>query len=118
MKDDNKTKKQLIDELAEQRKLIKKLESETDKQIKTSSRTDENHFSYKTFYEFSPIMYFTLDSEAKILAVNPTGAEILGYSEQELIGQSVLRVFHHDDRQALLEHFNNCISNPDALYSW
>jgi PAS domain S-box-containing protein len=45
----------------------------------------------------SPI-YITLNSAGMILAVNPSGAASLGYDAKNLIGQSVMSLFHPLDR--------------------
>jgi PAS domain S-box-containing protein len=73
---------------------------------------------YRALYDANPSMYFTVDSEGRILSVNIFGAEQLGYSTQELIGQSVLMVFHPDDRQAVLEQLKLCLKNPGRVSKW
>ncbi|MEE8126839.1 MAG: PAS domain S-box protein [Nitrospirales bacterium] len=52
---------------------------------------------YRALYDQTPLMYFTVDSNLKVLSVNQFGADLLGYSIQELLGQSVLSVVHPED---------------------
>ncbi len=73
---------------------------------------------YKTLYEENPSMCFTVDAEGKILSANRLGAEKLGYTAEELIGQSVLRVLYPDDKEAVLNQLSKCLRNPEQLASW
>ena len=42
---------------------------------------------YEDMFEFVPIGFFTLESEGRILEVNPTGANLLGVERSDLIDQ-------------------------------
>ena len=55
---------------------------------------------YQSLYEHNPFMYFTLTVEGTILSVNSFGAEQLGYRTEDLIGQSLLKVFDRKDQPA------------------
>jgi len=44
-------------------------------------------------FENNPIMYFMVDAGGKIMAVNPFGAEQLGYRVDELLGQAGAQSF-------------------------
>jgi PAS domain S-box-containing protein len=73
---------------------------------------------YRALYEDIPSMYFTMDSEGKVLSVNRFGAEQLGYMAEELIGKSVLNVFYEDDKKAVLEQLTTCLQNPGQAFRW
>lgn len=73
---------------------------------------------YRALYDDNPSMYFTVDKEGKVLSVNQFGAEQLGYSVKELVGQSVLNVFYEDDKNAVLEQLTACIHNPTQIAHW
>ncbi len=60
----------------------------------------EHQELYRTLYEHIPLMYFQLDRRGYVLSVNEHGARELGYAPEELVGRSVLDVFHPDDRPA------------------
>ena len=53
-------------------------------------------------------MYFMVDAAA-VLAVNTFGAEQLGYTVGELVGQSVLKVFFPDDKAAARKNLELCV---------
>ncbi len=67
---------------------------------------------FRALYEESSSMYFTLDTEGKILSVNQFGAEQLGYAVKEIVGQSILTLFHKDDRKAVRQRLNACQMTP------
>ena len=73
---------------------------------------------YRALHRDIPTMIFTLDTEGKVLSVNPYGASQLGYTIQELEGEPVLNVFHPDDRQAVSEQLLECLENPGRVYRW
>ena len=90
-------------------------------EIKTSGMDDSVQCIedwYKTLYEENPSMCFTVDGEGKVLSANRFGAEQLGYTAEELIGQSVLKVIYPDDKKAVLEQLTECLRNPKRLTSW
>ena len=81
-------------------------------------RLHKSEEKYRTLYEENPSMYFTVDEMGTILSVNSFGAAQLGYSVGELIGNSVLMVFHPDDHEAVTEQLKECLRDPEKLYRW
>lgn len=73
---------------------------------------------YRTLYDENPAMYFTINEGRIVLSVNRHGIEELGYSEDELIGHSVLSVFHEEDREKIKRQLNKCFANPDQIFRW
>jgi PAS domain S-box-containing protein len=73
---------------------------------------------YRALYEDNPSMYFTMDAAGTVLSVNSFGAEQLGYTVEELLGQPVLKVFHPDDREAVREQFARCLQSPMEVAHW
>ncbi|MGH7555494.1 MAG: PAS domain S-box protein, partial [Longimicrobiales bacterium] len=73
---------------------------------------------YRAMYDDNPAMYFTVDPAGIILSVNRFGAEQLGYGAGDLVGRSVLDVFHEEDRAAVLEQVAACLQNPNAVADW
>jgi diguanylate cyclase (GGDEF)-like protein/PAS domain S-box-containing protein len=78
----------------------------------------ESEARYRALYDDNPSMYFTLDGEGLIAAVNRFGAEQLGYTPEELIGQSVLKVFHPDDREAVQRQLAECLREIGQIARW
>jgi PAS domain S-box-containing protein len=78
----------------------------------------ESEERYRELYEDNPSMYFTVDPGGTVLSVNRFGAEQLGYTAAELVGRSVLEVFHPDDRAAVMLGMQECITTGPRLQQW
>jgi PAS domain S-box-containing protein/putative nucleotidyltransferase with HDIG domain len=78
----------------------------------------ESKERYRALYEDNPSIYFTVDAAGTVLSVNPFGADQLGYTVEELIGQSVLKVFYQDDREAAQQQLMACLQNPRQVAHW
>ncbi len=66
---------------------------------------------YRILYEDNPSMYFTADAEGKILSVNKYVVDRLGYSVDELAGQSLFKVFHPEDQETIHQNFLVCLDH-------
>jgi len=73
---------------------------------------------WQAVFEHNPTMYFIVDEAGTILSVNPFGAEQLGYSVNELVGRSVLNVFHETDRAAIQRNAASCLEQLGQSMSW
>jgi two-component system, cell cycle sensor histidine kinase and response regulator CckA len=69
-------------------------------------------------YQRSPLMYFTVDSDGRIVGVNRTGLEQLGYARDELVGRHVADVFHPDDREAARRQVTMGFREPEITHAW
>jgi formate hydrogenlyase transcriptional activator len=73
---------------------------------------------WRNVFENNPTMYFMVDPAGTVLAVNPYGAEQLGYAVEELVSRPVLQVFYGSDREAAQRHVVQCMSQPGQSLSW
>jgi PAS domain S-box-containing protein len=73
---------------------------------------------WKAAFESNPTMYFIVDVAGAIASVNNYGAEQLGYTVSELVGQPVLDVFYEPDRQSVQGHANACFEQPGRMMRW
>jgi PAS domain S-box-containing protein len=71
---------------------------------------------FQALFRDIPTMAVTLDSDWKIILANPCCTSQLGYTIDELKGQSVLKLFHEDDRSAVAEELQKCLENPYQVY--
>jgi PAS domain S-box-containing protein len=78
----------------------------------------ESEQQWKNVFENNPTMYFMVDAAGTVLSVNPFGAEQLGYTVSELIGRSVLDVFHPLDREAARRNLATCLEHLGRANSW
>lgn len=73
---------------------------------------------YRALYQDNPSMFFTLAADGMIVSVNSFGASQLGYGIEELEGQSVLKVFSEEDREAVTAQLLHCLHNPWQTERW
>jgi len=73
---------------------------------------------WRAAFESNPTMYFVLDARGTIVTVNSFGAQQLGYTTSELIGQPVLNVFHEPDREMVRRHANACLGALGHTMRW
>ncbi len=79
-------------------------------------RTREEQF--KTQYDNTPSMCFTLSPDGTIVSANQYGAAQLGYTTDELIGRSVLTVFDTADQYTVLSQLTECTDHPFRTFEW
>ncbi len=101
MRNSTATESELVTELGRFRQRIAELEER-----------------YRARYEEIPVMFFTLDVEGTVLAVNSHGARELGYEPEDLIGRTVLEVFHPGDRRAVREQLRDAAAHPGRVARW
>lgn len=78
----------------------------------------ESERRYRALFDDNPSMYFMVDTEGTVLSVNRAGAERLGYGVEELVGTSVLQVFHPEDREAVRSHLAECLGDMGQPRRW
>jgi PAS domain S-box-containing protein len=84
------------------------------KRKRTETLLSESEVRYRALYEDNPSMYFTVDAAGTVLSVNQFGAQALGYTNAELVGQTVLKVIHEEDREAAQQQLDLCTRNPST----
>jgi two-component system, cell cycle sensor histidine kinase and response regulator CckA len=85
---------------------------------RSETQLRESEERYRALYENNPLMVFTVDGEGTILLVNEFGAQQLGYSARELIGQSGRMLFRDEDSLAARGLIHKCLKNPTAVSEW
>jgi PAS domain S-box-containing protein len=78
----------------------------------------ESEEQWRDVFENNPTMYFMVDAAGTVLSVNPFGAEQLGYTVNELVGQPVLGVFPESDHKAVQRNINGCLEQIGFARSW
>jgi PAS domain S-box-containing protein len=78
----------------------------------------ESEQQWRDVFENNPTMYFMVDAKGTVMAVNPFGAEQLGYNADELVGQPVLGVFYEPDREAVQRNVALCLKQLGRAMTW
>lgn len=103
---------------AELRATNESLKNEITERARVETELRHSEERYHALYEDNPSMYFTVDPGGKVFSVNRFGAEQLGYTAQELIGQSVLQVFCLDDQKRVLQQLAECAQHLGRVFQW
>jgi len=78
----------------------------------------ESNERYRILYDDNPSMYFTVAATGTVLSVNQFGAQQLGYTKEELVGHSVLKVIHDGDHKLVMQHLSALTQNPAHVAHW
>ena len=79
---------------------------------------EEIEEQWRAAFESNPTMYFIVDAAGVIALVNSFGAEMLGYSVEELLGRPVLDIFYEPDRAAVQRHAQECFEQSGRTRRW
>ena len=84
----------------------------------TENAARPNEAEWRELFEHSPLMYFMVDAAGIVLSLNDSGAAALGYQVDELVGQSVLKVFFGSERERVRRNLDLCLERPGQLNAW
>jgi len=87
MKDAEKTKEQLIHELVERRKQLAELK---DSESKSAMELSKSEIGYRQLMENPLVGVWQADTQARFVFINKRLAEMSGYSQDEVIGMSMM----------------------------
>ncbi len=91
---ETRRKQNLVSAKSASLELVPKTTSDLDKYTaETLRRTQEELNWYRTLYDKTPGIFFTLDATGKILSVNQFGANCLGYAPCDLTQKSIFSLF-------------------------
>ena len=100
--------------------LVRKTTSDLDiYTTETLRRTQEELDWYRTLYDQSPGIYFTLNSAGIILSVNQFGANCLGYAPNDLTQKSINNIFASPEGERLSDLLTRLLKNSsDEIKDW
>ncbi len=73
---------------------------------------------YERFFRQSKDMFFILDSSGRFIDVNPRYAEILGYTKEDLLGQTSRIIAHEEDLGILRENFGKVLRGESVKFTF
>ncbi len=101
MKDEDKAKEQLIDELVELRKRIAKLEASEAGHKRMMEESEER---YRTIVENTFDVIYTCSSDGTITYLSPQALS-MGFSPEDVVGRNMAEFIHPDDVDGVLGEF-------------
>jgi len=114
MKDESKTKEQLIDELVEMRRRIAELEALETEHRETEKALRESEEGCWDLLENANDLIQSVAPDSRFLYVNHTWREALGYSREEVAGLSLFDIIHPDSQAHCMEVFQRVLSGEEA----
>ena len=115
MKDKNKTKAQLIEELVEMRQHVAELEQMGAQYKGTLESLEQSGRTYYDLYDNAPDMFVFVDAKtANIIRCNQTVVQTLGYTREEIIGHSVFERYHPECVEAAHEVFRSFVETGEV----
>jgi PAS domain S-box-containing protein len=82
---------------------------------KAEAELRESETRFRLLYDQTPSMFFTVDREGVVRSLNSFAVEHLGYAASALVGQSVLKIVHPEDRNVVTGHLTACFAEPGAV---
>jgi PAS domain S-box-containing protein len=78
----------------------------------------ESEEKYRALFEDAPVGYHEIDKEGRIVQVNRTELEILGYTAQEMLGQPVWKFIGEEEKshQAVLAKLSGAVSPSNKAF--
>jgi len=95
LKDDAKTKKQLINELRELRQRVAELATSEAKRNQAEEALRESEERYRTLFEDSRDAVYITTREGKLINANQSALDLFGYSREELTSVNALQLYLH-----------------------
>ena len=86
------------------------------KKMRSSAKTHNYKCIYHALFELSDELMCISFSNGHLIKVNKAFTDILGYSEEEMIGQSVLKFIHPDDVEPTLNAQNKVHHDGELNY--
>jgi PAS domain S-box-containing protein len=97
--DADKTKKQLLRELAEMRQRVSDLEASKAGSGQIAEPLPVTDERYQDLYDSAPIAYFSVGTDGRINKANTAAIKLLGYSQEELKRMEVLELYSDESKE-------------------
>ena len=118
MKNQNKTKAQLVAELEEANQRVSDLEQFISEQEQVENTLRASEENYRQIVELSPNGIATIDLKGTVLSINRAFTEITGFEEDEMVGKHATKVPTTPKVQAssIAQIFSNVIKKSFTVY--
>ncbi|MFH1382476.1 MAG: PAS domain-containing sensor histidine kinase [Chloroflexota bacterium] len=114
MKDDRKSKKQLLSELAALRQRLAHLEALVARHKQTEEELQKSEQEYRSLVEESYLGIASTDLSGKFSFVNQVICNMIGYSKEEMLGKFIADFLHPNDVPNIIPLFQQAPSSPNS----
>ena len=115
MKDESKTKAELIDELTLLRREIAGLKKAQARQMRVSAALKRSEAYFRAITQNSSDIVIIVDDLARITYVSPSVERFVGYRPDELIGRSGFELIVSDDNPRAIEDFGRALMTREVV---
>ena len=116
MKDEKKTKGQLINELVELRQRVAELKASGTKDKRAEEALRESEQEYRTMIEQSNDMIWTLDTEGNLTFFNKRSEEFTGHRLEDWRGKSFAPLIVKEDLPLVMDVFHRTLNGEPQHY--
>lgn len=116
MKDERKTKAQLIDELNAIKQRLNKLEKLEQTYNDFNFKMSHCEEKYKFFLSNMNDLIVKVDREGRFLYASPSYCDVFGKTEEELIGNNFMPLVHEEDQETTRISFESTFTAPYKSY--
>ena len=103
MRDQDKTKEHLIDELEQLRQRIADNASALSAERRTAEKWRRSEKRYHTVYNIAPLAFLTWDKDCRVTGWNDQAKKLFGWSEEEVLGRSFFDFLVPESERAVVE---------------
>jgi PAS domain S-box-containing protein len=89
-----------------------------EEKIRVQEELKKSEIKFREIFEDAPVGYHELDSEGRIVRMNRTELTMLGYTQEEMVGEYIWKFAGEEEisRQAVLEKLNGTTPPPSHGY--
>jgi PAS domain S-box-containing protein len=91
------------------------LEMQNEELRRSHLELEEAHDLYVDLYEFAPVGYVTLSQDARITAINLTGATLLGEERKKLLRRSFAHIVAPEDQDRWQDYIRHAFNQQNNL---
>lgn len=117
MKEEDKTKDQLLKELAQLRQRVAELESAVAQHQRDEEVLRHRERYFQSLIENSWDCVAVLDGNGTIGYESPSAERLLGYKAEEMVGRNMLEFVHPEERQSVVSVYRSLVESPVGVVS-
>jgi PAS domain S-box-containing protein len=114
LKDEEKTRDQLLGELSELRRRVQELESPVGDTHVTDDGPRESEEHFRLLIENICEIISIIDAEGTIIYMSPSNEKFSGYKSEELVGRNSLEFIHPDDSPGVVQALTALVREPGS----